>query len=78
MGEFERQAKFDLAYASCIYSGISKALDFDMEYGQEDRTEEFQYIVDRYCNEFIVSGDFLREKLEKYKKYVRENNRKKD
>lgn len=69
MGEFERQAKFDLAYASCVYSGISKALDFDMAYGQEDRTEEFQYIVDRYCNEFIVSGDFLREKLEKYKKH---------
>lgn len=78
MGEFERQAKFDLAYASCIYSGISKALDFDMEYGQEDRTEEFQYIVDRYCSEIIVSGDFLKEKLKKYKKYVKEKHRKKD
>lgn len=66
------EKNYDLDYALCVYSGISKTLDFEMKYGSEDKTEEFQYIVDRYRTECIVSGSYLADKLSEYKKYVKE------
>ena len=68
MQEFKRNAKYDLAFASCVFSGISNEIDFEMNNGTKDRTEELQYLVDRYNNDFIVSGCYLNEKLEEYKK----------
>lgn len=64
-------SKHDLAFASCVYSGISKKIDFEMKHGTEDKTEELQYLVDRYNNDFIVSGSYLIEKLEEYKQAIK-------
>lgn len=59
--------KYDIAYGSCIYSGISSQLDFEIKYGTSDKREELKYIVDRYCDEEMVSGKYL---IEKYNEYV--------
>ena len=71
MQDFKRNAKYDLAFASCVFSGIMKEIDSERKYGIEDRTEALQYLVDRYNNDFIVSGCYLNEKLEEYKKAIK-------
>ena len=71
MQDFQRNPKYDLSFATCVFSGISNEIDFEMKYGTEDRTEEFQYLVDRYNNDYIVSGSYLVEKLEEYKKAIK-------
>lgn len=71
MQNFQRNIKYDLSFATCVFSGISNEIDFEMKYGTEDRAEEFQYLVDRYNNDFIVSGRYLYEKLEEYKQAIK-------
>lgn len=71
MQDFQRNPKYDLSFATCVFSGISNEIDFEMKYGTEDRTEEFQYLVDRYNNDYIVSGSYLVEKLKEYKKAIK-------
>lgn len=66
MQEFQRNPKYDLSFATCVFSGISKEIDFEIKYGTDDRTEELQYLVDRYCEEFIISGNYLQEKMKEY------------
>ena len=61
----------DFAFASCVYSGISKKIDFEIKHGADDKTEELQYCVDKYCEEYVISGNYLREKLEEYKQAVK-------
>lgn len=58
--------KYDLVYGFCIYSGISGQLDFEIKYGTDDNREELKYLVDRYCEEEIVSGSYLAEKYNEY------------
>lgn len=71
MQDFQRNQKYDLVFATCVFSGISNEIDFEMKYGTDDRTEELKYLVDRYNNDFIVSGHYLNEKLEEYKKAIK-------
>lgn len=59
-----------MMYYSCVYSGISNKIDFEMKYGTEDRTEELQYCVNQYCEDFVISGHYLKEKLEEYKQAI--------
>ena len=61
----------EMMYYSCVYSGISNKIDFEMKHGIEDRTEELRYCVDKYCNDFVVSGNYLKGKLEEYKQYIK-------
>lgn len=67
MQEFERKPEYELSFATCVYSGILNRIDFEIKYGMDDKTEELQYCVDRYCDEYVISGNYLREKLEEYK-----------
>ena len=60
----------EMMYYSCVYSGISNKIDFEMKYGTDDRTEELQYCVDKYCEDFVISGHYLKEKLEEYKQAI--------
>lgn len=71
MQNFKRNQKYDLTFATCVFSGISNEIDFEMKYGTEDRTEELQYLVDRYNNDYIVSGSYLVEKLEEYMQAIK-------
>lgn len=71
MQNFKRNARYDFTFASCVYSGILHQIDLEIKHGTEDRTEELQYLVDRYNNDFIVSGSYLIEKLEEYKQAIR-------
>ena len=61
----------DLAFASCVYSGILNRIEFEMEYGADDKTEELQYCVDKYCEEYLISGNYLKGKLEEYKRAIK-------
>ena len=60
-----------MMYYSCVYSGISNKIDFEMKHGTEDNTEELQYCVDKYCEDFVISGHYLKEKLEEYKQAIK-------
>lgn len=71
MQDSKKKPEYEIVFASCVYSGISKEIDWEMEHGMTDRTEELQYCVDRYCDEFIVSGQYLQEKLDEYKQAVK-------
>lgn len=71
MQDFKRNPEYDLLFSSCVYSGISERIDFEINHGTDERSEELQYLVDRYCNEFIISGDYLRKKLEEYKQAIK-------
>lgn len=65
--EFQRNPEHEMMFYSCVYNGISSQIDFYMRvFPEEDHTAELQYIVDRYCNEYLISGAYLREKLQKY------------
>ena len=64
-------SNYDFAFASCVYSGILNRIDFEIKHGADDKTEELQYCVDRYCEECVISGNYLREKLEEYKQAVK-------
>ena len=66
MGEFKRNRAHDFSYTTCIYSGISNRIKFETKYGTDDKTEELKYLVDRYCEEEIISGNYLKEELERY------------
>ena len=61
----------EMMYYSCVYSGISNKIDFEIQYGTEDNTEELQYCVDKYCEDFVISGNYLKEKLEEYKQAIK-------
>ena len=61
----------DLAFVSCVYSGILNRIDFEIKYGMDDKTEELQYCVDKYCSDFVVSGNYLKDKLEEYKQAIK-------
>ena len=71
MEDFKRNSKYDLTYTNCIYSGISDKLDFEIKYGEEDKRERLKYIVDRYCNEVVISGAHLQEKYNEYVETLR-------
>ena len=64
-------SEHDLSFASCVYSGILNRIDFEIKYGMDDKTEELQYCVDRYCEEYVVSGNYLKGKLEEYKQAIK-------
>lgn len=64
-------SEYNLSFAVCVYSGVSKKIDFELRHGADDKTEELQYCVDRYCDEYVISGNYLREKLEEYKQAVK-------
>ena len=66
MENFERISKYDLAYTNCIYAGISNEIDFEIKHGTKDRREEIKYIIDRYCNDEIISGSYLQKKYNDY------------
>lgn len=70
----KKEAQFDFTFTNCIYSGISNMIDFEIKHGTQDKTEELQYIVERYCNEYLISGNYLKEKLEEYKKTIIKKN----
>ena len=61
----------DFAFASCVYSGIINRIDFEIKYGTNDKTEELQYCVDKYCEEYVISGNYLKGKLEEYKRAIK-------
>lgn len=61
----------DLAFASCVYSGILNRIDFEIKYGMDDKTEELKYCVNKYCEEYVVSGNYLKGKLEEYKQAIK-------
>lgn len=62
----------DSYYTCAIFSGIVNEIDFEIKYGTADRRKEIRYMVERYCEEEIVSGKFLREKAEEYYKIAEE------
>lgn len=66
MQKFERKPEYDLSFATCVFSGILNEIYFEIKHGTKDRTEELQYLVDRYCEEFIISGNYLQEKMKEY------------
>lgn len=66
MQDFQRNPKYDLSFATCVFSGISNKIDFEMKYGTKDRRKELQYVIKRYCNEELVSGAYLKEKYNEY------------
>lgn len=63
---------YELIYKNCIYSGISNKINFETRNGTEDKTEELEYIVAKYNEEVLMSGDSLYEQLEGYKKALAE------
>ena len=63
--------KYDFAFASCVYSGILNRIDFEIKYGMDDKTEELQYCVDKYCEEYVISGNYLKGKLEEYRQAIK-------
>ena len=71
MQDFQRNPKYDLSFATCVFSGISNKIDFEMKYGTNDKTEELKYCVDKYCEDFVISGHYLKEKLEEYKQAIK-------
>ncbi len=71
MQEFERNPEYELSFATCVFSGILNEIDFEIKHGTKDRIEELQYLVDRYNNDFILSGSYLIEKLEEYKQAIK-------
>lgn len=66
MEDFKRNSKYDLTYTNCIYSGISDTIDFEIKHCKEDKREELKYIVDKYCDEVVISGVHLQEKYNDY------------
>ena len=62
----KRVAKYDLTYKSCIYSGISRLIRYEIEHGTEDKREELEYLVNRYCMEEVISGTYLQKELNEY------------
>ena len=66
MENIKSNASYDFTYYTCIYSGISNKLDFEIKHGEEDKRERLKYIVDRYCNEVVISGAYLQEKYNEY------------
>lgn len=64
-------SKYDFAFASCVYSGILNRIDFEIKYGMDDKTEELQYCVDKYCEEYVISGNYLKGKLEEYRQAIK-------
>lgn len=66
-----KNPKFEMTFGQCVYSGISQELDRAINDLSEDRTAELEYIVAKYNDEFIISGAYLSEKLEKYKQALK-------
>lgn len=62
----DKCSQYEIEYTLCIFRGINKALDHEIEYGDIDRRKEMTYIVDRYCREEVISGAFLKKKLDEY------------
>ena len=71
MQDFKRNARYDFTFSSCVYSGILNRIDFEIGYGTEDKTEELQYCVDKYCEEYVISGNYLKGKLEEYRQAIK-------
>lgn len=61
-----------LLWATAMYEGISKQIRFEINHGTKDRVKDMQYLVDRYCDELMVSGKYLQELLREYIKVVKE------
>lgn len=78
MVDFVKDNNYDLVYNYIIYSGIINRIDFQIKYGCSDMREELKYLVDRYCNEILISAKFLEEKLDEYNKIAEEKYGKKD
>ena len=66
MEKIKSNTSFDFTYYTCIYSGISNKIDFEIKHCKEDKREELKYIVDKYCDEVVISGAHLQEKYNEY------------
>jgi len=66
MRNFQIKLEYDISYAMCVYVGISREIDFESKCGCSDQREVLTYLVNRYCEEHIVFGKYLREELEEY------------
>lgn len=68
----EKEACYEIIYASAIYNGITNKIEFAKKHIDIDQRKELAYMVQRYCNEVRISGTFLQEKLEEYNKFAEE------
>ena len=59
-------------YSACLVTGIVDQLEREIRYGTANRTKEFQFVIQRYFEEYRTSSDFLVERLEQYKQVVEE------
>ena len=66
MEKINSNANYDIEYYTCIYSGIFNKIDFETKYCKEDKRKELKYIVDKYCDEIIISGAHLQDKYNEY------------
>ena len=59
-------------YSQAIYNGICHEIEFCMKHDLGDMRKELTYMVNRYCKEEVVSGKYLRDKLDEYCKVAAE------
>ncbi|MDD7402538.1 MAG: hypothetical protein SO170_10400 [Butyribacter sp.] len=72
MENFERISKYDSVYDFIIYSSIYDKIKFEIKYGTEDKRKELKYLVNRYCNDVVISGSYLQEKYYEYVKVLKD------
>lgn len=64
--EYVRNAINENAYRRALYNGIYDVIEHEFKYGFRDKRKELTYMVERYCREQVISGEFLIRKLEEY------------
>lgn len=57
----------DMEFRRCVFCGVKEQIDFDIRHEIHGKYGTNKYLVDRYNEEYIVSGVYLTEKLEEYK-----------
>lgn len=62
---------YQIAYKLCIYSGIYRAIDHELKYGTINKSDELSWIVNKYCEEELLSGNSLKEKLNEYLEFAK-------
>ena len=72
MENFKRISKYDSVYDFIIYSSIYDKIKFEIKYGTEDKRKELKYLVNRYCNDVVISGSYLQEKYYEYVKALKD------
>lgn len=56
--------KFECDLSFIVYSGINRTLDKAIEENYKDGIEELEKAVKYYIDKFVLSGQFLIDKLE--------------